>query len=83
MTGASPIRVLVVDDDFMVAKLHSAWVSHTDGFCVVGFAHTAEQALQAVTEYGLICSCWTCTCLTEAASSCSGNCVPRRQHWTC
>ncbi len=47
---ADPIRVLVVDDDFMVAKLHSAWVSRTEGFTVVGVAHTAEQATAAVAE---------------------------------
>ncbi len=47
---ADPIRVLVVDDDFMVAKLHSAWVWRTEGFTVVGVAHTAEQATAAVAE---------------------------------
>jgi response regulator of citrate/malate metabolism len=44
------IRVLVVDDDFMVAKLHAAWVARTPGFEVVGVAHTAEQASAAVEE---------------------------------
>ena len=44
------IRVLVVDDDFMVAKVHSAWVGQAPGFEVVGVAHTAEQARAAVAE---------------------------------
>lgn len=42
------IRVLVVDDDFMVAKVHAAFVSRTPGFSVVGLAHTGATALQAV-----------------------------------
>jgi response regulator of citrate/malate metabolism len=40
--------VLVVDDDFMVAKLHSRYVSAVDGFSVVGVAHSGAQALAAV-----------------------------------
>jgi response regulator of citrate/malate metabolism len=39
--------VLVVDDDFMVAKLHSRYVSATDGFTVVGVAHSGAEALRA------------------------------------
>ncbi|MBJ7480994.1 MULTISPECIES: response regulator [Rhodococcus] len=44
------IRVLVVDDDFMVAKVHSGFVSRIDGFEVCGVAHSAEAALTAVGE---------------------------------
>ena len=40
------IRVLVVDDDFMVAKVHSGYVARTPGFEVVGVAHTGAQALR-------------------------------------
>ncbi|AGJ54038.1 response regulator [Streptomyces sp. FT05W] len=40
-------KVLVVDDDFMVAKLHSRYVSAVDGFTVVGVAHTGAEALRA------------------------------------
>jgi response regulator of citrate/malate metabolism len=42
------IRVLVVDDDFMVAKVHSGYVARTPGFEVVGIAHTGTDALRAV-----------------------------------
>ncbi|WP_092802493.1 response regulator [Rhodococcus globerulus] len=42
------IRVLVVDDDFMVARVHSGFVSRIDGFEVCGVAHSAEAALAAV-----------------------------------
>lgn len=42
------IRVLVVDDDFMVAKLHSRYVAATDGFEVAGVAHSGAEALRAV-----------------------------------
>ena len=44
------IRVLVVDDDFMVAKVHSGYVSRTPGFSVVGVAHTGADALRLVGE---------------------------------
>ncbi|MFG2870250.1 response regulator [Streptomyces sp. NPDC048338] len=40
-------KVLVVDDDFMVAKLHSRCVSAVDGFSVVGVAHNGAEALRA------------------------------------
>lgn len=42
------IRVLVVDDDFMVAKVHSGYVARVPGFTVVGVAHTGSEALAAV-----------------------------------
>jgi response regulator of citrate/malate metabolism len=42
------IRVLVVDDDFMVAKVHSGYVARTEGFEVVGVAHTGGDALRQV-----------------------------------
>jgi response regulator of citrate/malate metabolism len=41
------IEVLVVDDDFMVAKIHSGFVERTPGFAVVGLAHTGADALRA------------------------------------
>jgi response regulator of citrate/malate metabolism len=41
------IEVLVVDDDFMVAKVHSRFVDQTPGFTVVGSVHTGAAALQA------------------------------------
>ncbi len=49
MTGR-PIRVLVVDDDFMVARIHRGFVERVDGFEVVGMANTGEQALAAIEE---------------------------------
>lgn len=39
------INVLIVDDDFMVAKVHSGFVRQTPGFSVAGVAHTGAQAL--------------------------------------
>ena len=45
------IRVLVVDDDFMVARVHRAYVERVPGFTVVGEAHTAADALTAVREH--------------------------------
>jgi len=43
---AVPIRVLIVDDDFRVASIHAAYVDRTDGFEVVGQAHTAAEACE-------------------------------------
>ncbi len=42
------IRVLVVDDDFMVAKVHAGFVSRVPGFVVAGVAHSGAEALKAV-----------------------------------
>ncbi|WP_067177621.1 response regulator [Microtetraspora niveoalba] len=44
------IDVLVVDDDFMVARIHRGFVDRVEGFRVVGTAHTGEQTLTAVAE---------------------------------
>ncbi|MBF6181690.1 response regulator [Nocardia otitidiscaviarum] len=44
------IRVLVVDDDFMVARVHSGYVSRTAGFEVAGVAHTGGEALRMIGE---------------------------------
>jgi response regulator of citrate/malate metabolism len=42
------IQTLVVDDDFMVARVHRAFVERVAGFEVVGVAHTGAEALEAV-----------------------------------
>lgn len=42
------IGVLVVDDDFMVARVNRSYVDRVDGFAVVGEAHTGADALNAV-----------------------------------
>ena len=42
------IKVLVIDDDFMVAKVHSGFVNSIDGFAVVGVAHNGAEAIKAV-----------------------------------
>ncbi|MEV5410380.1 response regulator [Thermopolyspora sp. NPDC052614] len=44
------IDVLVVDDDFMVARVNSGFVNQVDGFRVIGTASTGEQALERITE---------------------------------
>jgi response regulator of citrate/malate metabolism len=41
------IKVLIVDDDFMVAKVHAGFVRQMPGFTVVGAAHTGAAALEA------------------------------------
>jgi response regulator of citrate/malate metabolism len=42
------IGVLIVDDDFMVARVHAGFVTALDGFEVVGTASTGAQALEAI-----------------------------------
>ncbi len=44
------IRVLVVDDDFMVARIHVGFVGRVEGFEVVGVAHSGAEAADAVAE---------------------------------
>lgn len=40
------VRVLVVDDDFMVARIHARFVERTEGFEVVGTARSGAEALE-------------------------------------
>jgi response regulator of citrate/malate metabolism len=42
------IGVLIVDDDFMVAKVHAGFVAALDGFEVLGTASTGAQALEEI-----------------------------------
>jgi response regulator of citrate/malate metabolism len=42
------IRTLVVDDDFRVAAIHAAYVERVEGFSVIGKAHTAGDAIDAI-----------------------------------
>lgn len=42
------VRTLIVDDDFLVAKVHRAYTERIDGFSVVGVAHSGHEAIQAV-----------------------------------
>lgn len=45
-----PIRTLVVDDDFRVARIHAASVERVDGFVCVGQAHTAAQTREQIDQ---------------------------------
>jgi response regulator of citrate/malate metabolism len=42
------IKVLIVEDDFMVARVHSMLVDQTPGFQVVGKASTGAEAREAI-----------------------------------
>ena len=44
------IRVLVVDDDYRVARLHAAQVARVPGYECVGEAHTVAEARAAITR---------------------------------
>jgi response regulator of citrate/malate metabolism len=47
---AREYSVLVVDDDFMVAKIHTRYLATVNGFRVVATVHTGTEALAALTE---------------------------------
>lgn len=47
---SDPIPVLVVDDDFMVAKIHARFVDRAEGFVVCGTARNGTDALAAIAE---------------------------------
>jgi len=42
------LTVLVVDDDFMVANIHTRFVERTTGFTVIGVAATGRAALEEI-----------------------------------
>ena len=42
------ISTLVVDDDFRVAEVHSAYVGQVPGFTVAGVAHSGAEAIELV-----------------------------------
>jgi response regulator of citrate/malate metabolism len=44
------IKVLIVDDDFMVAKVHAGFLQRPPGFAVVGAAHTGADAILKTKE---------------------------------
>ncbi len=44
------IRVLVVDDDYRVAHAHARCVAATDGYSVVGEAHSGAEAVKLITS---------------------------------
>ncbi len=44
------IGVLIVDDDYMVARIHEGFVRRCDGFEVVGVAHDSPGALEAASR---------------------------------
>jgi response regulator of citrate/malate metabolism len=44
------LRVLVVDDDFMVARIHGGYVARVPGFRVVATVHSGADALAAADE---------------------------------
>lgn len=44
------IGVLIVDDDYMVARIHEGFVRRCDGFEVVGVAHDPDTALAAASR---------------------------------
>ncbi len=50
MSAPSPIRTIVVDDDFRVAELHAGFLARLPSFSLVGVAHTGAEALDLATR---------------------------------
>jgi len=48
---ATDYSVLVVDDDFMVARIHTHYLATVPGFSVVATVHTGAEALAAMNEF--------------------------------
>ena len=48
--SAGTVTVLVVDDDFMVARIHERFIERTPGFEVVGSVRNGTDAVTAVEE---------------------------------
>lgn len=44
------LRVLVVDDDFMIAKLHGKFIASQKGYQLAGTAHNYEEALEMLEQ---------------------------------
>jgi response regulator of citrate/malate metabolism len=47
---SEPLRVLIVDDDDVVARLHEAFLASLDGFVVCGIAGTGPAAVEAIRQ---------------------------------
>lgn len=43
------IRVLIVEDDVLIAEAHLTYLQRLDGFSAAGVVHTAREAMQAAT----------------------------------
>ncbi|CAM3402223.1 response regulator [Nocardioides dubius] len=47
---SAELRVLIVDDDFMVVSIHTRFVDRMEGFTVVGSAGSGAEALARIAE---------------------------------
>jgi len=50
-SSAAGYSVVVVDDDFMVARIHTRYLATVSGFTVVATVHTGADALAALAEF--------------------------------
>lgn len=51
MTSHGDFKVVIVDDDFMIVRLHSRYIDTQSGFKVVGTATSAVDTLSLVNEH--------------------------------
>lgn len=50
MPTSGVLQVLIVEDDFMVARVHKAFVERLSGFAVQGMVHTGREALAQIEQ---------------------------------
>lgn len=50
MTAPRPIRTLIVDDDPVVCRLHTRYVTEEPGFLVSGAVHSGSAAMDAISR---------------------------------
>ncbi|MCZ8514390.1 response regulator [Paenibacillus filicis] len=46
----SPVCVLIIDDDFMIARMHGKYIESEEGYDLAGIALNGEQALSMIDE---------------------------------
>jgi response regulator of citrate/malate metabolism len=51
MNSPNTFTVVVVDDDFMVARIHTRYLATVPGFTVVATVHTGSDALTALSDH--------------------------------
>lgn len=46
----SPFRVLIVEDDFRIARMHGKYMEMNSDYTLMGIAHNYEEALAQITN---------------------------------
>lgn len=77
------IRVLVVEDEPLIADAHREYTERVAGFSVVGVAHSARDALAVLRAEPVDLVLLDLNCRTGTAWRCAGRCGRRGAPPTC